>query len=361
MNKSLQYRPDYATSPGETLLEALKERGMTQAELARRIDRPTKTVNQIIKGKTAITAETSIQLETVLHIPAEFWTNREARYREVLARRARQSSLMAEVGCLWEFPYAELVKLGKIQATSNSEEKVACLRSFFGVDSLSNLANVYGVSLRVARTRQPSSGALMAWLRMGELAAQEIPEVAEFNATRLRNQIGDLRALTLLEPGLASVRLRGMLAGCGVRIVYVQHLPKTYAHGATWWRSDAPIIQLSARGSYEDILWFSLFHELGHVLLGHSRKTILIAWDGEENKDDLERDADQFAANTLMRPSDYVPFTQKGVFSEGAVRKFAAQVGVCPGIVVGRLQHDSLLPHTHLSGLRRKLRIQAEG
>jgi addiction module HigA family antidote len=75
--------------PGDTLADLLDERGITQAELAERMGRPLKTVNEIVKGKAAITPETAIQLETTLGTPAEFWLNREGRYREWLAREEK--------------------------------------------------------------------------------------------------------------------------------------------------------------------------------------------------------------------------------------------------------------------------------
>ena len=59
---------------------------MSQTELAKRMDRPVKTINEIVQGKAAITAETALQLEQVLHIPASFWLKREQQYREFLAR-----------------------------------------------------------------------------------------------------------------------------------------------------------------------------------------------------------------------------------------------------------------------------------
>lgn len=80
------YCPDYAIPPGETLAEVIHDRGMTQAELAERMGRPTKTINEIVKGKAAITPETAIQLERVLGVPARFWNSLEKNYREDLAR-----------------------------------------------------------------------------------------------------------------------------------------------------------------------------------------------------------------------------------------------------------------------------------
>ena len=354
--ESLDYRPDYAVPPGETLLEALADRDMTQVELARRMSRPKTTINEIVKGKAAITPETALQLEAVLGVPAGFWLNREARYREVLARHARLDELVAETKRVSDFPYASLVKLGFVSASRRPEEKVESLRSFFGVDSLAKLDGRYAAVLRVARTKQPSPGALMAWLRIGELRAQEL-QVADFDQTLLIDRIPALRALTLLAPPQAGQRLRAIMAECGMHLVYVPHLPQTYAHGATRWYAGRPLIQLSVRGKWEDIFWFSLFHEIGHILRGHSRKETLIAWDGKDRKDAQELEADQFAADTLIRPDDYESIKQLPCYSGTAVREFAAEIGVCPGVVVGRLQNDNLLPHAHLNNLRRKLQI----
>src|ERR1700691_2806056 len=93
-----QYLPESVSPPGETLLEVLTTRGMSQAELADRTGRPTKTINEIVKGKAAITPETAIQFELVLGVPASFWNNREQHYRETLARKREAESLATQIG-----------------------------------------------------------------------------------------------------------------------------------------------------------------------------------------------------------------------------------------------------------------------
>ena len=99
VNKEMQYKPDFVTPPGETLEEILEVIGMSQVDLARRMGRPTKTINEIIKGKTGITPETALQLELVLDTPARFWINREKRYRESLAREELMHKQMLEKMC----------------------------------------------------------------------------------------------------------------------------------------------------------------------------------------------------------------------------------------------------------------------
>ncbi len=86
------YKPDYAVLPGDSLAEVLESFSMTQAGLANRMGRPLKTINEIIKGKAAITAATALQLERVLGAPASFWINLERNYRDALARKKDQGT-----------------------------------------------------------------------------------------------------------------------------------------------------------------------------------------------------------------------------------------------------------------------------
>lgn len=87
---SRSYRPDHASPPGDTLADLLRERGMTQTELAQWMKRPLKTINEIIKAKARIMPQTAIQLERALGVSAEFWVTREAIYRLDLARNRRR-------------------------------------------------------------------------------------------------------------------------------------------------------------------------------------------------------------------------------------------------------------------------------
>ena len=75
------WQPDWSVPPGDVLLEALEERSITQAELARRMGRPLKTINEIVKAKAAITPDTAIQLERALGVSAQFWNGLAANYR----------------------------------------------------------------------------------------------------------------------------------------------------------------------------------------------------------------------------------------------------------------------------------------
>jgi hypothetical protein len=149
-----------------------------------------------------------------------------------------------------------------------------------------------------------------------------------------------------------------------VALVFVPHLPGTGAHGAVRWIGETPVVQLSIRGRRgrrADVVWFTLFHELGHVLL-HGRQGPFIEFDGVK-KDPAEKDADTFARDTLIPPAEFQSFRSTlpgGHVSERKVRTFAAAIRIDPGIVVGRLQHEGILPRTHLNQLRTRIQWSNE-
>ena len=76
--------------PGEYLREELESRGWTQSGLAERMRRPLRSINEIINGKKAITAETAIGLGDVFRTSAEYWLNLESAYRLFIARRLKR-------------------------------------------------------------------------------------------------------------------------------------------------------------------------------------------------------------------------------------------------------------------------------
>src|SRR5579864_3083779 len=130
-----EYHPDSVSSPGETLLETLETIGMSQVELAKRMGRPVKTINEIIQKKAAITAETALQLEQVLHVPASFWLKREQQYRESLARLAEEQRLKNWVDWLKEIPIRVMMRRGWIPPCKHKPQKVLEALKFFGVAS----------------------------------------------------------------------------------------------------------------------------------------------------------------------------------------------------------------------------------
>jgi len=148
---------------------------MSQAELARRTGRPIKTINEIIKGKATITPETALQLERVLDVSAGFWLRREQHYRESLARQQEEEDLATKTDWLKELPLRKMIQKGWIDDFEDEIEQLKDVLNFFGISSPSqwNAAN-YSANFRQSTAYQADPAAVAAWLRKGELEAQEI-------------------------------------------------------------------------------------------------------------------------------------------------------------------------------------------
>src|SRR5690242_7499111 len=103
-SKNLQVEREMLSPPGDTILETIEYFKITQTELAERLDKKPSKVHDLITGKEPITLNTAMQLERVLGIPAEFWVNREARYREKLARIEEAEQMEANVDWIKTMP-----------------------------------------------------------------------------------------------------------------------------------------------------------------------------------------------------------------------------------------------------------------
>ncbi len=348
-----QYMSDLAIPPGEYLEEVLEEIELNQAELARRMGRPPQAINEIIKGDKAITPETSIQLEKVLGVPAYIWINLESEYQLIKACQSEAEKAKEEEVLLSEFPYLDLSKLGLVEKTRKPLEKIQSLRRFFGVASLFNLEGVkeYSPAFRQSTKNNINHKALAAWLRAGSLIADDI-ECENFCKDTLRSNIADIRALTLDEaPQEFFPKLKFILQKCGIALVVIPHFKKTATSGATFWtKKEKAVVMMSLRGSWADMFWFSLFHELGHVLLHDKRKTFLEdgvtdpAWKKQEDE------ADDFAQKSLIPEKEFRAFKLTYDFSCPSIESFAEIIGIHPGIVTGRLQHENILPYTNHIG-----------
>jgi addiction module HigA family antidote len=354
------WAPDWAVAPGEVLVEALGERAMTQAELARRMARPLKTISEIANGKAAITPETAIQLERVLGIGASFWNGLEARYREALAGERARKELEDQVSWANQFPVTAMVKHALLPSKSEGPDRIADLLTFFQVSSPLGWQQHWAVqvaSYRLPRSETRSEAALAAWLRWGEIVAANI-HPATLDPGRLVDAVPGIRSLTRLAAfPVAIERLRRICAEAGVVAVYVPELPGARVSGAArWTREGVPVIQVTLRYRADDQFWHTVFHELGHIIRDPRRETRVEdreTPDEATNEPDIEAAADLFARDALIPPAAYDSFVQTGDFSPRAVREFAKEIGVSPGVVAGRLGHDYPILRTRLARLKR--------
>jgi addiction module HigA family antidote len=343
--------------PGETLLETIDALGMTQAELAQRMGRPLKTINGIIKGKVAITPETAIQLERVLGLRASFWASQEQQYRETLARQDEARQLADQVFWLSEIPVKAMIGQGWIQAFDDVIDQLREVLQFFGVTSPVQWRALWLESqtdLQRSPTFQTNPGAVVAWLRRGELEARGL-FCEPYDARTFRRMLDEVRPLTRQNPAIVLPKLVELCAAAGVAVTPVPTLAEVPLGGATRWLTPTKaLIQLNSRFKSTGEPWFTLFHAAGHILL-HGKRDMFLE-DGAP-PDGREKEADTFAADLLIPAFKLWRFVETEDYrSQVAIETFATAIGIAPDIVVSQLQQKQLLPDNHHSERQHQLR-----
>lgn len=360
------FSPDWISPPGDTILDLVEERGWTQADLADRLGYSRKHVNQLVKGKASLSEDAALRLHRVLGGSVGFWLTREARYRERLAEIREAGLYEGWVDWLEELPVLAMMKAGAITkrrmvASARAQVVGECL-AFFGVASPEQWrARCVGTqgAFRRGTARDGDRASTAVWLRLGELQAEQL-RLPAYDRERFAQALREIRDLTVEPPGVFEPRMRSLLQAAGVAFVLVPAISKAGVSGVARWLNRNPLIQLSLFGKTNDGFWFSFFHEAAHILLhADDRKSVwLDDAGGLSGADEAETEADRWAADCLI-PSSHASELRQ-LCDRRSVRAFARRVGVHPGIVVGRLQHERLLAFGQMNGLKSRFKFGEE-
>ena len=360
---TLEFAPDWVSPPGETIADLLEERDWTQVELSERLGYTKKHVSQLINGKAAITEDTALKLTKVLGGTEKFWLNREADYRAQLAQIEEKKLLESWVYWLDELPVKDLMKQGVITTrrliAKHKPAVVKEMLSFFGVASPDDWEKCYSeMKLSYRRTREAQSdiGAISTWLRLGEIEAEN-KECAKYNKTKFRQAIHKIRELTTLPSDEFLLQIDRLCRESGVVFVLVPSIPRAHVSGvARWLNPHKAMIQLSLYGKSNDKFWFTFFHEVAHILLHGKKEIFLDEWDsGKKLVSEQENEANQWSRDFLIPTSHQPELAQ--LRSKVAVTSFAESLGIHPGIVVGRLQHDELIEPSWMNQLKETIHL----
>jgi HTH-type transcriptional regulator / antitoxin HigA len=334
--RKYEFESDYAVPPGATLHEVMESLQMSQKELAQRTGLTEQTLTRIFKGDQPISYETANRLELVTGVPARMWNNLEAQYREQLAKLEERQRLEADKAWLKTIPIKELIERGHVEPDDDKVSLVRKVLAFFGVCSVQAWQEIWAapaVAARRSRCFESRPGDAAAWIRQGELQAQQI-ECAPFDKTRFSAALEEIRTLTREESVVCEPRMKQLCANAGVAVALVREMKKVPWNGATKWLTpNKAMILLSLRGKGEDKFWFSFFHEAGHVLKD-KKKGLFI--NDESNGDLREKKADAFAAETLIPAKHDARISN--CRSKQEIILLADELRISPGIVAGRYQ-----------------------
>lgn len=364
-----EYSPDYSTTPGEFLLDALGSLGMSQAELARRTGLSVKHVNHVCQGISPLSADTAVLLERATGIDARMLVRLESMSQVEKGIQDETTRLERQLDWLKSFPVNELKKRQWISSSARGVEQLREILRFFRVAGPSAWEQVWATptAYRLSQAFSPDMAALASWIRIGELKAEAM-QLAAYDKEAFRSALPQIRDLTrVVDPADWLPRLEEICAKVGVAVVVEKEIKGARVNGIVrWLPSGNPLIMLSVRHGWADIFWFTFFHEAGHLIV-HDRKRLTFV-DSPSSRSSpgggadatanrvIEQEADDFASRTLLS-RELDPLINSARTRTDAQR-IADEAGVHSGIVVGRMQHDRLVHFSQLNELRVRFKFE---
>ena len=356
-------RPARVASPGQIISRELEARGWTQRDLAAIMARPYQAINEITKGAKQITPETARELAKAFGTSMDFWMNLEANYRLFLAAQEDKEKDIERRSRIYTIaPVAEMIKRGWIEGSDDTDELEDRVCTFLEIDSPFDTP-VADDNFRISESRGPEYSAKVTWVKRVERLARQQP-VGNYHPEQLRENISRITALA--QTAEDAKKVPDTLRLLGVHFLIVPHLPRTYLDGAALFVDEHPVVAATLRYDRIDWFWFTVLHELAHILLGHSAQLDSLFGETEEaemgRSQAAETQANEVARDWLLDPDALDDFIArvKPYFSKAEIEAFANTQKRHPGIVLGQLQHQGVVDYKHLRSMLVKVKPYLE-
>ncbi len=326
--------------PGEYLKESLDTMEMTAKEFAVRTGISERTLSSIINGNGSVTFDIAYKLASYFDTSVDFWSNLQNAY-DLYEKEAEIAQQMDRDWQLAKIIRKYLADNGFISKDNSKETIVNTARKLAGVNALELLkAPDSFVSLKQQHSDKGNEVfAQNFWISLALNEARKKNGTA-YDRTGLLQAIEKIRDMTVLEVHDFYPELESTLSQCGISFVALPYLQRSNIYGATKWFSRSNVmLAVSNRTGKADLFWFTLFHEIAHVLMEHRREMLV----NEEGTEDTE--ADKMAADMLIPAQQWKQFTSDGIFTPTSIFAFAQQTGIHPCIVLGRLHKENIVPY----------------
>ncbi|HFC00768.1 MAG TPA: ImmA/IrrE family metallo-endopeptidase [Phaeodactylibacter sp.] len=357
----LQAKRQLLSCPGDTIQETIDVIGMSQAELAVRLGRSVPKLNELIKGKAPISKETATKLEYVLGIPANFWLELEREYQNELHQLKQMELLEQRKEWLKSFPLREMKKMKILPDTRDIVTLVRELLRFFRVGSPLQWEQIYkeqSLAFKIALKYTSEPQAISVWLRMGEIQAEKMT-ISGFDKKKLRKSIIEIKNICYLSESDWMKQLQNVFAECGVALVYTPGISKAPIYGATRWikNNSLPLIQITDRHKDYNSFWFTLYHELAHILYHGKRDIFIEGLKDIEQDTNKEKEADIFAARMLLTQKQLDFITGFPSYNTSLIKEISDKLKIHQSIIVSQLQREKIISYKdrELNSLKKKV------
>lgn len=331
---------NFIIHPGETLKEVLEEYSMSQEELAIRTGYSPKHVSEVINGKKGISSEFAKRLEYVFSMPMSFWINLQGMYdKEVLNFKEKENIEEEEI---------QIVKKSKsiinlaienklIDKSGNVIDEVLELRNICGINSLANIKFLPITQSAFRVSNSIDVEILYLWIRINELIVKKTSIDNDYDVEKLKQNINNIKKTMFLDINDAIINLEKIFKECGIYFRVSKTTKGAPVQGFIKKQNNKVILIMTIRRAFADIFWFTLFHEIGHLINGDCETQLI---DYEFTDSLKEKAADNYAKNVLINEKEFTEFLDNKNYTEATINKLAKSNNVLPCIVIGRLEKE---------------------
>lgn len=351
---AMTYRPKLILGPGDSIREELEYYGWSQIDLSEILNITQKHLSNILNNKVPISIEIAKALSSVFKQSPEFWINLDTNYRLQLQHSAKKDDIAAKALIFRYMPINQMRKLKWISDDKN--QLINEVKNFWDIKEL----NFDFIDSKISACFRKSSAFskfnpsyAITWLQKANHEAKK-ESLNSFNIEKLRTLSESIPEYTYTENGIQKFITE--LNNCGVIFLHIPHLMQTYTDGASFLIKGNPVIVYTARFNRDDNFWWTITHEIGHILLHLSSGAdfFIDSMDDSTIKSLEEKEADNFTNEILKTKQILNEFKAMRSITNAKITQCSDDLIISPSIIVGCLQYNNIVPYTKLNKFKSK-------
>lgn len=331
MSNYMEYHDTVAFHPGYYLKECVEESGLTQEDFAKRLDTTPKNLSLLIRGEQSLSIDMAMKLSRMLGTSVRYWLNLQNAYDALVAEFRSDAELVEEREVFAHLEYNYFCShFGLPKLSGDKDAQIAAVRSFLNVATLTVLRKKdMAVSFRNSSDALTETSTIKANVMVQIAVNQALKAQAPgFNRKKFEAAIAYVLTLTKNHEDFYEL-IKKAFWDAGVILVILPNISGSKTNGATKKIGDHIMLMVNERKLNADSFWFTLFHEVGHIVNGDYGISF------ETEVGEQEEAADRFAEDCLIPREKYDRFVEKNCFDSVAIKRFAEEIDRDPGIVWG--------------------------
>ncbi|MDD6406113.1 MAG: HigA family addiction module antitoxin [Clostridiales bacterium] len=356
MSNYIEYNDKIAFHPGYYIKEIVDESGLTQEDFAKRLDTTPKNLSLLIRGEQSLSIDIAMKLSRMIGTSIYYWLNLQNAYDAMIAEFKSDKELEEERRIFKYFDYKYFRdNYGLPDLPRKIDDQIKVTRMFLNVSTLTVLSKRdMAVNFRRSADNldEPSIVKANTMVQLATNQALKI-KAPKYNKKKFESAVDYALTLTKNHSGFYPL-IRESFLEAGVIFVILPNISGSKTNGATKKVGENIMLMVNDRRLNADSFWFTLFHEIGHIINGDFG----ISFDKETGE--KEEAANKFAENSLIPCDEYKQFISNKKFDLKTIEDFANKINRDPGIVLGRLQNDKLVGFDDwtMASLRHKYKVQ---